>query len=103
MKKKLDVQMRVKLRILKKICKLKNSLIVEETGDVAPPSKCCGKLTFDSEVDALAAISGGKFKNKTHKPIRAYRCEAGKWHLTSATKKSHNKMLDSIKKQKNEK
>lgn len=78
---------------------MKNSLTVEETGIAYSEGKCCGKITFSSQEDALASIkAGGKRKNKTHKPFRAYKCSQGNWHLSSVSKKSHKKMLDSIKK-----
>jgi hypothetical protein len=73
-------------RIAEKIKRLREQIEVIPTDDVYGPEKrCCGKQTFATEVDALASItSRGK---KSQKPIRAYACSEGNWHLSGQPKK----------------
>lgn len=89
--------MKEKLRILKEICRLKNSLDVDESGEVYESSNCCGKKTFETETEALTFIrdysASNQYNNNTRKPHRAYQCSAGKWHLTSTPKKQYEQML----------
>lgn len=93
----MKVHRRVKLRLLKQIRELRNSLeIVEPDGDAAAStSGCCGKQAFDTEHEALSAISNRRMNS--NRPHRAYLCPMGKWHLTSMTKKTFEMVMGSIK------
>ena len=48
--------------------------------------KCHEKVRFttpEAAEDSAALINGGNRSNRNHKPLRAYQCECGQWHLTS--------------------
>lgn len=51
---------------------------------------CCGKRTYKTESEAMESIAKGS-RNKKYKPVRAYRCENGNWHLTSMLLNKYNK------------
>jgi hypothetical protein len=74
-------------RLRDEINRLRREITVEYTGFVDESEKrCCGKLTFATEQEALAAIIPSRSK-KSQKPMRAYRCSAGYWHLSGQPKK----------------
>lgn len=82
-------------RMREEINKLKRELEVCSDATGATPEgdtarsahhTCCGKIGFDTKEEALASI---RTKRKSKYPIRSYRCEEGRWHLTSMTRKTY--------------
>lgn len=72
-------------RLKDEIKKLKKVIHVDSNTDLNfdCSGRCCGKRTFETEKDALDAITHRKIGKNSYKPKRAYECENGKWHLTS--------------------
>lgn len=50
-------------------------------------SKCCGKVTFRSELGAKMAAARVDSKDNFGDDMRVYRCPNGGWHLTHKRKK----------------
>jgi uncharacterized protein with PIN domain len=74
-------------RLRDEIERLKREITVEYTGFKEETEKrCCGKLTFATEQEALASIIPSRSK-KSQKPMRAYQCNQGYWHLSGQPKK----------------
>lgn len=72
-------------RIRDKIKEIRDTLeIVPSDTEEEFEKRCCGKKTFLTEQDALSGISSRR-KN-SRRPIRAYKCQLGYWHLSSRTK-----------------
>lgn len=74
-----------KERIKKQIEELRRNIrLVPSELDVVEKDRCCGKRVFNSEIDALDSISVRlkQGKKNGYKPVRAYECDNGKWHLT---------------------
>lgn len=70
-------------RLKEEINNLKKSVtIIPNNEEEFLDSHCCGKRTYKTEREAMESISRGG-KNKKYKPVRAYLCENGNWHLTS--------------------
>jgi hypothetical protein len=77
-----------RMRIRDEIERLKKEIEVIPTDDVYGPEKrCCGKKTFATKEEALAGIRS-KRGEKSQRPIRAYECSEGNWHLSGQPKKN---------------
>lgn len=73
-------------KIKDEIKKLRDSIEVVESDGVKHEShRCCGKVAFDTKVEALQSI--GNYRKNSKRPFRAYRCQMGKWHLSGTPKK----------------
>ncbi|BBY96920.1 hypothetical protein MFAL_03870 [Mycolicibacterium fallax] len=44
------------------------------------------KLVWDSQVSALESLQYSHHVGRSHRPVRAYLCPCGRWHLTSIPK-----------------
>lgn len=75
------IEIDFKERIKRQLEELRRKIkIVPSEVEIKEKDRCCGKRAFDSEQDALDSIS---IRRKTgYKPVRAYQCDNGKWHLT---------------------
>ena len=76
-------------RLKREIAELRDTIEITPPEEVIEykPTKCCGKFTYASHEDAMSDIE--PFHNGK-KPIRAYKCSEGNWHLTSMTTKQYN-------------
>lgn len=82
-------------RMRRLIQSIKSKLVIEETNEVYEPGNCCNKTAFNSKEDALNSI--GNFRKKSKRPIRAYQCEMGKWHLTGMNKRTYDMIKPKLK------
>ena len=81
-----------KSRIAEELKNLKQSISLTPKDDVvnAIDCHCCGKKTFATRKEAIESISNTA-KNSKYRPVRAYMCENGNWHLTSMPLRNYEK------------
>ena len=59
--------------------------LLKRQGDVQPGSACIGKSTFQTQMQAQAAIGRRRMNRKDREPLHAYRCgHCGQWHVGRA-------------------
>ena len=94
------IKLDFKDRIRKQIEILRSKIELTPSNDeIIEKDRCCEKRAFNSEQDALEAISLSpkQGRKNNYKPIRAYECDNGKWHLTHLSLSDYKSKKDNYR------